>query len=88
MHDEVIRIREMYPTGTRIELIHMDDPYAPVPGGTKGTVAFVDDAAQIHMRWDNGRSLALVPGVDAFRKIEEQAEDINGDEDVFPTIKL
>ncbi len=61
-----------YPPGTRLELINMDDPYAPVPSGTKGTVDHVDDAAQIHMRWDNGRSLALVPGVDSFRKLTPQ----------------
>lgn len=39
----VNEIKTMYPQGTRIELIHMDDSYAPVPSGTKGTVEFVDD---------------------------------------------
>jgi len=37
------RIKEMYPKGTRIELISMNDPYAPVPPGTRGTVESVDD---------------------------------------------
>lgn len=64
-------IKEMYPQGTRIELIHMDDPYAPVPSGTKGTVEFVDDMGQIAMKWDNGRTLALIPEVDAFEIIKE-----------------
>ena len=32
------RYKEMYPPGTRLELISMDDPYAPVPPGTRGTV--------------------------------------------------
>ena len=63
--------KDMYPKGTRIELINMDDPFAPVESGTKGTVEFVDDMGQIHMRWDNGRTLALIPGVDEFKKIEE-----------------
>lgn len=63
--------KQHYPKGTRIELIHMNDPFAPVPDGTKGTVEFVDDMGQIHMKWDNGRTLALVPGEDSFRKIEE-----------------
>ena len=61
--------KEMYPKGTRLELINMDDPFSPVEPGTKGTVEFVDDMGQIHMKWDNGRTLALVPGEDSFRKI-------------------
>ena len=64
-------IKEMYPHGTRIELVHMDDPYAPVPSGTKGTVEFVDDMGQIAMIWDNGRTLALIPEVDEFEIIKE-----------------
>lgn len=64
-------IKEMYPKGTRIELVHMDDLYAPVPSGTKGTVEFVDDMGQIAMKWDNGRTLALIPEIDEFKIIEE-----------------
>ena len=59
-------IREQYPPGTRIRLNAMDDPYAPVLPGTEGEVDFVDDAGQLHMKWDNGRSLALIPGEDSF----------------------
>ena len=65
----VKRIREQYPPGTRLQLDHMDDPYAPIPPGTQGTVDFVDDAGQVHMQWDNGRTLALIPGVDSFHPI-------------------
>lgn len=72
---DVITIKEMYPKGTRIELIHMDDPYAPVPSGTKGTVEFVDDFGQIDMRWDNGRTLALIPEVDEFKIIKNEKEN-------------
>ena len=63
--------KEMYPKGTRLELISMEDPFAPIEPGTKGTVEFVDDMGQIHMKWDNGRTLALIPGEDSFRKIAE-----------------
>lgn len=69
---EVKAIKEMYPEGTRVELIHMDDPYAPVPAGTKGTVEFVDDMGQISMKWDNGRTLALIPEIDEFKIIKEE----------------
>ena len=32
----------------------------------------MDDAGQIHMAWDNGRTLAVIPGVDTFRKLTPQ----------------
>ena len=37
------RMKERYPSGTRIRLNSMDDPYAPIAPGTEGTVNFVDD---------------------------------------------
>lgn len=69
-------IKERYPAGTRIRLGSMEDPYTPVPPGTEGAVDFVDDIGQIHMKWDNGRSLALIPQEDSFSVISkpEQAE--------------
>lgn len=90
------KYKEMYPPGTRIELIFMDDPHAPVPSGTRGTVVHVDDASTIHMKWDNGRTLGVVPGEDSFRKLtaeemaEEQAEkeSIDEDEDESPTMQM
>lgn len=62
-------IKARFLKGTRIELLEMNDPYAPVLEGTKGTVEFVDDMGQIAMKWDNGRTLALIPGVDKFKVI-------------------
>lgn len=32
------RARELFPLGTRIQLIHMDAPYHPIPEGTTCTV--------------------------------------------------
>lgn len=69
------RMKENYLPGARIMLLSMDDPYAPIPSGTKGTVVHVDDAAQIHMKWDNGRTLALVPDEDNFRKLTDEEFD-------------
>ena len=68
---QIQRIKEQYPQGTRIKLDHMDDPYHPIPEGAKGTVEHVDDAGQIHMKWDNGRGLALVPNVDDFHIVDQ-----------------
>ena len=55
-------IRKEYKPGQRIRLLHMEDPYDPVPDGAEGEIVSIDDAGQLHMKWDNGRSLALVPG--------------------------
>lgn len=70
MNERVKMYKEMYPKGTRVEVISMDDP-RPIPSGTKGTVRVVDDMGTIHCNFDNGRRLGLIPGVDSFRKIEE-----------------
>ena len=68
---QVESLRERYPAGTRVVLHSMDDPYAPVPPGTKGTVTYVDDMGQIGVNWDTGSSLSLVPGEDSFAKVSE-----------------
>ena len=70
--EQVESIRKNYPSGTRIILNSMNDPYTPVESGTRGTVRYVDDAGQIGVAWDNGRSLSLIPGVDSFRKLTQQ----------------
>lgn len=72
--NDVQNIKNRFPVGSRIQLDYMDDPRA-IPSGTKGTVDHVDDAAQIHVKWDNGRTLAVVPGVDSFHKITERSRD-------------
>ncbi len=67
----VDRIKRDYPAGTRVELLHMDDPYAHIPEGTKGTVSCVDDTGTIHVNWDNGSSLGVVYGEDSCREVKE-----------------
>lgn len=52
--------------GKRIELIHMNDPH-PIMSGSRGTIDHVDDLGQIHVKWDNGRTLALIPGEDQYK---------------------
>jgi hypothetical protein len=65
----VARLKEQYPRGTRVELVHMNDPYTKLPEGAQGTVAYVDDAGTIHINWDCGSSLGAVYGVDIIRRI-------------------
>ena len=61
-------LRKVYPEGTRVELVQMDDIQAP-PIGTRGTVLFVDDIASIHVKWDNGSGLAVAFGEDVVKKV-------------------
>lgn len=72
---EVERIKEAYPAGTRIELVKMDDPYAPLEPGTMGTVETVDDIGTLHMKWDNSRTLGVVPGEDSFKVVSKPVEE-------------
>lgn len=61
-------LRELYPAGSRVELVHMDDRYAP-PVGTQGTVHFVDDIGTVHVAWDNGSGLGAAYGEDVIRRV-------------------
>ena len=64
-------LRAKYKPGTRVELVFMDDRMAPQPG-TRGTVTGVDDAGDIHCRWDNGSRLALIYNHDIFRVVTDE----------------
>ncbi|MFI3327437.1 MAG: DUF4314 domain-containing protein [Clostridia bacterium] len=64
--EQVNQIKEQYPVGTVVELKEMQDPYNPVPIGTRGVVTGIDDAGSILMKWNNGRTLSLIVGEDDF----------------------
>lgn len=64
------RLREEYPAGARVELLHMDDPWSGrLHEGCRGTVVDVDDVGTVHVNWDCGSSLGVVYGVDACRVV-------------------
>ena len=63
--EEIARIKEMYPKGTPIRLYSMEGEQS-VPPGSRGVVDHVDDIGQIHMKWENGSSLALNVEEDRF----------------------
>lgn len=63
------RLKERFPEGARVQLTAMDDMQAP-PIGTLGTVQFVDAIGNIHVRWDNGSSLAVAYGEDHCERVD------------------
>lgn len=67
-YNEVMKMREQYPKGTRVALVEMDDEQAP-PAGTKGTVLGVDDTGSVMVAWDNGSGLNVIYGVDRIQRI-------------------
>jgi len=54
--------------GKRVRCIHMNDEYG-VPSGVEGTIISVDDIGTIHVKWDNGSTLGLVPKEDRYELI-------------------
>lgn len=68
----VEEVRNRYPKGTRVRCIRLEDPYTSIPGGTEGTVSYVDDIGTIHVAWSTGSGLGLIPGVDLFEVVVEK----------------
>ena len=67
--EKLEELRTKYKPGTRIKLIHMDDKWGCRLDGSLGTVEHIDDAGTIHMHWDRGSSLGLIPDEDEFEII-------------------
>ena len=68
-HVIVNHLRDLYPKGTRVELIRMNDPYTKLKPGDQGTVSCVDDTGTVFVNWDNGSSLGVVYREDYIRKL-------------------
>ena len=56
--------------GTTLELVEMQGE-KQMPKGLRGVVTHIDDAAQVHVRWQNGSSLAIIPEVDKFTPVSK-----------------
>lgn len=50
--------------GQRVRLISTNDPYTKLRSGTEGTVTLVDSMGTVHVSWDDGSSLGLIPNED------------------------
>ncbi|MFH1932772.1 MAG: DUF4314 domain-containing protein [Pseudomonadota bacterium] len=60
--------------GDRVILKSTSDPYTDLKAGDTGTVSFIDAIGTVHINWDNGSKLGLVPGEDVFEILTELME--------------
>jgi hypothetical protein len=73
----------MIEKGDRIELVHTSDVMTNLRQGDRGTVTIIDAMDTVHVRWDNGSTLGMVPGEDSFKLVKETKlilDDENTDE--------
>jgi hypothetical protein len=55
--------------GTRVIFESTTDPWTGLRPGTSGTVVLVDDTGTVHVKWDTGENLGMIPGEDRYRVI-------------------
>jgi hypothetical protein len=62
--------------GMRIRMISMDDQYA-VDEGMEGTIMKVDDLGTLHVKWDDGSSLGVIPEIDKYELLPAEDEQVD-----------
>ncbi|MEF8879522.1 MAG: DUF4314 domain-containing protein [Candidatus Thermoplasmatota archaeon] len=63
--------KEDIKVGDRIELKDIEDNLTKLKKGDKGTVFKIDEEQDlIWVEWDNGEKLALIKGVDKYKKVK------------------
>jgi len=55
--------------GQRIRLVYTSDEYTRLRPGALGTVVLEDSLGTVHVKWDEGSSLGLVPGEDVWEVV-------------------
>lgn len=71
-------VKRQYPVDTRIQLDSLCTYEEDMPYGLCGTVIGVDDQPSLLMKWDNGRSLSLLPFEDSFTVIHKVQRGYTG----------
>lgn len=66
---DVEALRAAWPKGRRIRLLECADPITRLRPGSLGRVTTIDFLGTVHVRWDNGSTLGLVPGVDRWEAV-------------------
>ena len=63
--------RNLFKKGSRVELVHMNDPYTILPGCERGYVSHVDSNGTVFVNWDSGITLGCCYETDVLRKLTE-----------------
>ena len=69
--------------GDEVVCVNMDDEFSPVKAGTTGVVKSVSNVQGsnvYYVKWDSGSSLALLDGVDQWRKVAKEDDDEEDEE--------
>lgn len=62
--------------GQRVRAIQINDPYTEIKSGECGTIRFIDDFNTIHVKWDSGSMLGIIPEIDEFEIIAHQSQTL------------
>jgi len=62
--------------GDRVRLVWTSDPYTDLVPGSEGIVSLVDDLGTVHVAWDSGSTLGLVPGEDRWTVLVSEADGV------------
>ena len=71
----------MAKVGMRIRMIEMgdDDDANPVDEGLEGTIHLIDDIGTLHVKWDDGRYIGVIPNLDVYQLLPSEEEQIGLD---------
>ncbi|WP_345799922.1 DUF4314 domain-containing protein [Microbacterium sp. AZCO] len=61
--------------GAHIALVSTSDPHTHLGLNATGVIESVDDAGTVHVAWDDGSTLGLIPGEDQWRQVHPRWYD-------------
>lgn len=61
--------------GERVRLVRTPDEWTDLESGDEGTVQSVDSTGTVHVKWDRGSRLGLVPGIDEWEVLPGRGQD-------------
>lgn len=66
--------------GMRVRLVKMYDDYNPIDEGLEGTIYKIDSLGTLHVKWDDGRLLGLIPNEDEYDLLPPLEDQIGYDD--------